>query len=69
MATKAIDPELLQEARHDPTLEYMIKHGIPLTRERYINLNYLGHPPKPWTAEHEGELPTAFQHDPPEVVD
>jgi hypothetical protein len=66
---RQVTPELLREARHDQLLAYMIKKGIPLTREKYISMAYLGHPPEPWTAAHEGELPEAFQHDPPETVD
>ena len=62
---RRIDPELLREARHSPTLTYMIKNGLPLTREKWISMNYLGHPPEPWTDEHEAEVPTPFQHNPP----
>jgi hypothetical protein len=36
----------------------MIKTGAPLTREKWISMAYLGHPPKPWTAEHEEEVPS-----------
>ena len=64
-----IDPRLLHEAQHDPQLDYMIRNGIPLNRKLWISMAYLGHPPEPWTAEHEAELPTPFQHNPPEVVD
>jgi hypothetical protein len=39
----------------------MIKHGIPLNRETWITMNYLGHPPDPWTAEHEGEVPAPWR--------
>ena len=42
-------------------LAYMIKHNLPLTRATYISMAYLGHPPEPWTAEHEYELPRSFQ--------
>jgi hypothetical protein len=54
-------PQLLAEARYSPTLAYMIKNNLPLTREQWISMNYLGHPPEPWTAEHEYELPRSFQ--------
>jgi hypothetical protein len=64
-----IDSRLLAEARHDPLLKYMIEHGIPLTREKYISMAYLSHPPEPWTMEHERELPAPFQHEPPDIVD
>ncbi len=62
MATESqIDPRLLEEAEHDPVLKYMLEHGIPLTREKYISLNYIGHPPEPWTEEDERQLPSIFQ--------
>jgi hypothetical protein len=61
MTTKQIDPRLLQAAKYSPTLEYMIEHDIPLTREQFISMNYLGHPPEPWTAEHEGEVPAPWR--------
>jgi hypothetical protein len=54
-------PQLLAEAQHSPTLKYMIDKGLPLTREQYISLKYIGHPPEPWTDEHERELPTPFR--------
>jgi hypothetical protein len=56
-----IDTRLLHEAKHDPVLAYMIKKGLPLTREKWISMNYLGHPPEPWTDGHEAEVPTPFQ--------
>ena len=63
MATKQIDPRLLREAKYSPTLEYMIKNGIPLTREKWISMNYLGHPPEPWTAEHEADVPEPWRRE------
>lgn len=60
MATEQIDPRLLRAAKQSPTLRYMIEHKLPLTREQWISLNYMGHPPEPWTAEHEAEVPTPF---------
>src|SRR5208337_2594892 len=47
------DPSLVEAAKSDPTLAYMINKGIPLTRERWIKLNWLGDPPQPWGVEHE----------------
>jgi hypothetical protein len=58
-----IDPGLLQEAEYSPTLAHMINNGLPLTREQWISMNYLGHPPEPWTAEHEAEVPAPFRLD------
>jgi hypothetical protein len=58
---RRVDPELLHAARHSPTLAYMIKNGLPLTREKWISMNYMGRPPAEWTAEHEAEVPEPFQ--------
>ena len=59
--THQIDPELLREAQHSPTLAKMIREGMPLTREKWISLNYLGNPPKRWTGEHEGQVPAIWR--------
>jgi hypothetical protein len=63
MAAEArhVDPRLLEAAEQSPTLRRMIRDGLPLNRKKWINLNYLGHPPKPWTAEHEGEVPAPWR--------
>jgi hypothetical protein len=62
MTTKPeIDPRLLHEAQYSPTLARMIRERMPLTREKWISLNYLGHPPKPWTGEHEAEVPAPWR--------
>jgi hypothetical protein len=61
MTETKIDPRLLQEAKYSPTLAYMIKNGLPLTREKWISMNYMGHPPEPWTAEHEAEVPAPWR--------
>jgi hypothetical protein len=39
------------------TLEYMKKNGIPLTRENYLALAYLGDVPEKLGAEEEFEIP------------
>jgi hypothetical protein len=43
----------------DPVLALMLREGIPLTRENYIAVNWLGDPPDPWTDE--DELPEFLQ--------
>jgi hypothetical protein len=55
------DQRLVEAAKNDPTLAYMINKGIPLTRERWIKLNWLGDPPQPWGVEHETEVPELLQ--------
>jgi hypothetical protein len=32
-----------------------------LTREKWISMNWLGHPPHPRASEHEAEVPEPFQ--------
>jgi hypothetical protein len=39
----------------------MVAAGIPLTRENYLNLNYMGNPPSQLSPEEEAELPEMFQ--------
>jgi hypothetical protein len=58
---RRVDPELLHAAQHNPMLAYMIKNGLPLTRQTWIDLNWGGDTPKPWTAEDEAELPEPWQ--------
>jgi hypothetical protein len=41
----------------DETLSLMHKARIPVTRENYLQVAYLGQIPQPWTAELELELP------------
>jgi hypothetical protein len=41
------DPRLVEAAKNDPTLAYMINKGIPLTRKRWVKLKWLGDPPQP----------------------
>lgn len=44
-----------------PVLARMQRLGIPLTRESYLNVVYMGDPPKQLGAEEEGELPPPFR--------
>jgi hypothetical protein len=60
------DPRLVEAAKNDPTLAYMFNKGIPLTRERWIKLNWLCDPPQPWGVEHEMEVPAPWR-DPSKV--
>ena len=41
----------------NPTVEYLKKNKVPVTRENYLNLAYLGNPPKELNAEEEAMLP------------
>jgi hypothetical protein len=62
----ALHPHLAAAARMGPTLAYMIQNGLPLTRERWMDINYLDGPPNVWTGEHEMEIPE-FWRDPDKV--
>jgi hypothetical protein len=53
----------MMTTKHEPSdsiSERMRKHGIPLTRENWIEANWGKQVPYPWTAEHEAELPEAL---------
>ncbi len=44
----------------DATLEWMRHNGVPITRENYVQLNWM-EVPDDWDAEHEHELPEELQ--------
>ena len=43
----------------DALSRLMTRFKVPVTRESYLNLAYLGHPPKELGAEEEADLPKA----------
>ena len=43
-------------------LDYMKKHKIPLTRENYLKIAYLGDPPEELGAEEEAEIPDEIRN-------
>jgi len=47
---------------NDCVIEFLRKHNIPLTRENYISVAYLGQPPDELDAEVEGDIARAFAH-------
>jgi len=55
--------EKSQPTRNDCVLEWMKRDGIAMTRENYLYLAYMGHPPsdEEWGAELEAMLPREFQ--------
>jgi len=56
------DPRVVELAKYDPHIQWMLAHHKPITRQTYIEMMYLfGEPPKVWTAEHEHELPEALR--------
>jgi hypothetical protein len=56
------DPRVVELAKHDEVIQWMLAKHIPITREAYIESNHIfGEPPKRWTSEHEDELPEILQ--------
>jgi hypothetical protein len=48
----------------DSTVAWLKEHGIPVTRENYLRLQFLGNPPdEPLDGEIEAELPRFLQLD------
>jgi hypothetical protein len=44
-----------------PLLNYMVRKQTKLPRKNYLDLTYMGRPPKKLSAEQECELPKQFQ--------
>lgn len=63
---KTMHEQLEPFRRDDATLNYMMNHGMPLTREQYISMAYGGTPPERWTHQHEAEIPEPLR-DPSKV--
>ncbi|HEV3444711.1 MAG TPA: hypothetical protein VG099_08720, partial [Gemmataceae bacterium] len=56
-----VDRQLLYAAKMSPILAHMIKHGMPLNRQTWIDLNWGSEVPDPWTAEDEDQVPRPWQ--------
>ena len=56
-----LHPRLLRAAEMDPLLNSMINRGCPLNRETWIDLMWGADIPKPWTVEHEKDVPEFWQ--------
>ena len=53
---------LMENAMTDePLMRLMKKYDIPLTRENYLKLAYVGEVPEPLSAEQEADLPVELQ--------
>jgi hypothetical protein len=59
------DDDVLSDAANDAVLQYMLKHGIPISRKAYLELAYMGDVPE-LDAELESELPEIIQRIRPE---
>jgi hypothetical protein len=55
------EAELIRQAGTDPVVETLKHLKIPLTRENYLDLAYMGNPPEVLSAEEEAELPPEIQ--------
>jgi hypothetical protein len=53
----SIQAETGTQTGGDPLVDWMRRHRIPLTRERYLGLAYPTGLPEPWSAELEEQLP------------
>lgn len=45
----------------DYVLDYMKENNVPMTRENYLSIAFMGNPPSPLSAEEEAALPEQFQ--------
>jgi hypothetical protein len=45
----------------DEIVEYLKQHNIPVTRENYLDIAYMGNPPDVLDAEEEADLPEELQ--------
>jgi hypothetical protein len=45
----------------NPIIEWAMRNGMQLDRDRYLAICYPQGLPEPWTPEHEAELPEMFQ--------
>jgi len=50
-----------QAGNNNSVVQLLKKYGIPVTRENYLDLVYLGEPPETLTAEEELEMPEALR--------
>jgi hypothetical protein len=53
------------EEYEDGTLSLLKDSGVPVTRENYLQLAYMGQLPEEWTWEHEMDLPPELQESDP----
>ena len=59
--TKQEDSGRRPGTSNDVVLNYMIKYGVPITRENYIAMAYGNTALEEWTPEHESMLPHELQ--------
>ena len=47
----------------DDILKFMVEKGIPLTKDNYVEIAYMGDPPAEFDAEIEAELEELFDEE------
>lgn len=45
----------------DDLTRFMKRYNVPVTRDNYLHVAYMGEVPHPWTAELEANLPPQLQ--------
>ena len=50
-------PVSASSTTQNPTLEYLKEHNLPLTRDNYLYVEFMGKPPKELDAEQEAAIP------------
>jgi hypothetical protein len=51
------DPEVQRLVRSNGIIEMMVRHGLSLTRDNYVDIANAGRPDDAWTHEHEAMVP------------
>jgi hypothetical protein len=52
----------MKEKPVNHVLEWMKKNDVPLTRKNYLDIAYLGDPPKELSAEEEADIPPEVRY-------
>jgi hypothetical protein len=62
MSSDRIRREVRAGRETDPLLVWMVRNGIPVTRDEYIKYAYFGNVPDPWTPQLEAKLPVCLRN-------
>ena len=62
MSSDRIRREVRAGRETDPLLVWMVRNGIPVTRDEYIKYAYFGNAPSPWTPQLEAKLPVCLRN-------
>ena len=62
-ALQPTDPRVIELAKHDDIVRWMIERHKPIDQETYKERMFtFGEPPKKWTAELEDEIPELLRN-------